>query len=89
MRKRSLRSLNVLSVRKTKGQLFWRDWGSPSSVPIKFLLFSSAEMAEAAALDTLYTASTTLVGVNSKLVKEGIDEFPAVCIHRPADMLFT
>jgi hypothetical protein len=46
-------------------------------------------MAEAAALDTLYTASTTLVGVNSKLVKEGIDEFPAVCIHRPADMLFT
>ena len=35
-------------------------------------------MAEAAALDRLYSASTLLVGVNAKLVKEGVDEFAEV-----------
>jgi hypothetical protein len=35
-------------------------------------------MAEAAALDKLYSASTLLVGVNAKLVKEGVDEFAEV-----------
>jgi hypothetical protein len=38
-------------------------------------------MAEAAALDRLYSASTLLVGVNAKLVKEGVDEFAEV--HGP------
>ena len=40
-------------------------------------------MAEAASLDKLYKASTTLVGVNAKLVKEGVDEFAEVrvCAH--------
>ena len=35
-------------------------------------------MAEAAALDQLYSASTLLVGVNAKLVKEGVEEFAEV-----------
>jgi hypothetical protein len=35
-------------------------------------------MAENDALDKLYKASTTLVGVNAKLSKEGVDEFAAV-----------
>jgi len=35
-------------------------------------------MAESAALDKLYQASTTLVGVNAKLAKEGVDEFAEV-----------
>ena len=74
---------------KTKPVLCFSSQGVSCHCWSLFVLLSSAEMAEAAALDTLYTASTTLVGVNSKLVKEGIDEFPAVCIHRPADMLFT
>ena len=39
----------------------------------------SQEMSdESSALDALYKASTTLVGVNAKLSKEGVDEFAAV-----------
>ena len=33
---------------------------------------------ESSALDALYKASTTLVGINAKLSKEGVDEFAAV-----------
>lgn len=38
-----------------------------------------AAAAENAALDKLYKASTTLVGVAAKLNKEGVDEFAEVC----------
>ena len=47
--------------------------------PPRISISGSQEMSdESSALDALYKASTTLVGVNAKLSKEGVDEFAAV-----------
>ena len=51
----------------------------PTSHPPRISISGSQEMSdESSALDALYKASTTLVGVNAKLSKEGVDEFAAV-----------